>query len=73
MLSGIFLGTFVGILSQTGFLAKTRVIKDFVDTKDIAKILFTKYLFAFEFLGLLLLIVAVAAVLVAKKDVEELK
>ncbi len=52
--------TNIAAAAETGFSPTTNSIK------EISKLLFTKYLFAFEVLGLLLLVVPIGAVALSR-------
>ena len=64
----IVLGLLSGVVSSgIGFLNKV-VIPETVPTKSLAFTLFSKYVFVFEWLGLLLLIIAVGVVILSKGE-----
>ena len=66
--SGLLCGMIAGAVAMTtnpGFGAP-QTPTDGAETKDIAMLLFTKYLFVFEAMGVLLLIIAIAAVVLAR-------
>ena len=67
---GVFAGLIIGSITITNvslFSAKAPALATGGDTtKDLGRLLFTKYLFGFEALGVLLLIVAIGVVALAR-------
>lgn len=68
MLSGLIVGAIAmsanGLLSAPGADAKSEMVGD--NTKQLGRLLFSQYLFGFEALGVLLLIVAVGVVALSR-------
>lgn len=67
---GIFLGFFFGVITLSGLESSNQLyVSDpasVTSTKDLAHTLFNYYLFAFEVLGILLLVVAIGVVSVSR-------
>ena len=67
---GVILGFFSGIITLSGLESSTKTyVSDpasVSSTKDLAHVLFDHYLFAFEVLGILLLVVAIGVVSVSR-------
>lgn len=67
---GVILGLLSGAISLSGFDSNTQVfVQDpasITPTKKLAMLLFDKYLFAFEVLGILLLVIAIGVVSVSR-------
>ena len=73
LLGGLLAGLIVGAVSMSGELLKsapesaiTNNSSGIESTKVLGKLLFTQYIFGFEILGVLLLIIAVGAVALAR-------
>jgi NADH-quinone oxidoreductase subunit J len=73
LLGGLLAGLIVGAISMSGELLKsapeaaiTNNASGIESTKVLGKLLFTQYIFGFEILGVLLLIIAVGAVALAR-------
>jgi NADH-quinone oxidoreductase subunit J len=66
-LGGLLIGAiFMTIKDETAMVSKGALDVAFDYTKDLSKILFTQYVFGFEALGALLLIIAIGAVALAR-------
>lgn len=67
---GVLLGFLTGTITLSGFDSSTQIslydASSVVGTKKVATLLFTKYLFAFEVLGVLLLVIAIGVVSVSR-------
>ncbi len=69
MTVGMFAGLVVGAIRMTGFssdVSTTAGAEPVDSTRALSQLLFTQYLFGFEALGVLLLVVAVGAVALAR-------
>ncbi len=69
LLAGLIVGAIVmsvGLLSEKGSDAELLAGNGMESTKAIGKILFSKYIFGFEALGVLLLVIAVGAVALSR-------
>ena len=69
MTVGMFAGLVVGAIRMTGFATETNgasIVEQGDTTRALSQLLFTQYLFGFEALGVLLLVVAVGAVALAR-------
>lgn len=67
---GIVLGLIIGTVTLSGFDSSTQIFSQdpssITPTKNLAILLFDKYLFAFEVLGILLLVIAIGVVSVSR-------
>lgn len=63
MLAGLIVGAILMSIQPTGAL---NIVQTADNTKNLSMILFTKYLFSFEALGVLLLVVAIGAVTLSR-------
>jgi NADH-quinone oxidoreductase subunit J len=67
---GLILGLITGAVTMSGFDGSTQIFvqnpADVTPTKKLAVLLFDKYLFAFEVLGVLLLVIAIGVVSVSR-------
>lgn len=64
-------GLLTGIIPHSVGDLNKLIAPDIVQTKSIAHVLFTQYIFVFEWLGLLLLIIAVGVVVLTRMDSTE--
>lgn len=65
MLSGLFVGAILMSRGSTDMSTRP-LVENFDTTKSLGKMLFTQYLFGFEALGVLLLVVAIGAVALSR-------
>jgi NADH-quinone oxidoreductase subunit J len=67
---GLVMGLLAGTVTLSGFDSNTQIIAtdsvSVMPTKKLATVLFDKYLFAFELLGVLLLVIAIGVVSVSR-------
>ncbi len=68
--AGVILGLISGAITLSGFASNTTIMSvdtaSVTPTKKLAVLLFTKYLLAFEVLGILLLVIAIGVVSVSR-------